>query len=189
VELFFLEDDILLINEVAPRSHNSGQFTFGACVTLSIRAPSSWCFRVSVGRHHLLAPRRDDEPSWRFVGEQSSQWDRLLSHDDFICMAKTKPKRDASGPFSLISRRTQTVLKRGRGSSTLRQNKPVRSGRTPEHPIAKKAHMPPEDQRENETVELFGLEEHVTLSSSLFSADYFMQDMHGFSQPCREIPS
>lgn len=33
VELFLLEDDTLLINEIAPRPHNSGHFTFGACVT------------------------------------------------------------------------------------------------------------------------------------------------------------
>lgn len=33
VEFFLLPDQTLLINEMAPRVHNSGHFTFGACVT------------------------------------------------------------------------------------------------------------------------------------------------------------
>ncbi|HBY58704.1 MAG TPA: 5-(carboxyamino)imidazole ribonucleotide synthase, partial [Solibacterales bacterium] len=30
---FFLQGEELLINELAPRPHNSGHFTFDACVT------------------------------------------------------------------------------------------------------------------------------------------------------------
>ena len=33
VEFFLLEDNTLLINEMAPRPHNSGHFTLGACTT------------------------------------------------------------------------------------------------------------------------------------------------------------
>ena len=33
VEMFELADGTLLINEVAPRTHNSGHYTYGACVT------------------------------------------------------------------------------------------------------------------------------------------------------------
>jgi len=33
VEMFLLEDDSLLVNEIAPRVHNSGHYTFGACAT------------------------------------------------------------------------------------------------------------------------------------------------------------
>jgi len=33
VEFFLLEDETLLVNEIAPRPHNSGHFTFGACTT------------------------------------------------------------------------------------------------------------------------------------------------------------
>jgi 5-(carboxyamino)imidazole ribonucleotide synthase len=33
VELFELEDGSLLVNEIAPRTHNSGHYTWGACVT------------------------------------------------------------------------------------------------------------------------------------------------------------
>jgi 5-(carboxyamino)imidazole ribonucleotide synthase len=33
VEMFELEDGKLLVNEIAPRTHNSGHYTWGACVT------------------------------------------------------------------------------------------------------------------------------------------------------------
>jgi 5-(carboxyamino)imidazole ribonucleotide synthase len=33
VELFLIDDDQLIINELAPRPHNSGHFTFDACLT------------------------------------------------------------------------------------------------------------------------------------------------------------
>ncbi len=33
VELFLTRDGDLLVNEIAPRTHNSGHYTFGACVT------------------------------------------------------------------------------------------------------------------------------------------------------------
>jgi 5-(carboxyamino)imidazole ribonucleotide synthase len=33
VELFELEDGRLLVNEIAPRTHNSGHYTYGACMT------------------------------------------------------------------------------------------------------------------------------------------------------------
>ena len=33
VEMFELRDGQLLVNEIAPRTHNSGHYTYGACVT------------------------------------------------------------------------------------------------------------------------------------------------------------
>jgi 5-(carboxyamino)imidazole ribonucleotide synthase len=33
VELFELADETLLVNELAPRTHNSGHYTYGACAT------------------------------------------------------------------------------------------------------------------------------------------------------------
>ncbi|CCK68849.1 phosphoribosylaminoimidazole carboxylase ADE2 KNAG_0B04140 [Huiozyma naganishii CBS 8797] len=38
VEMFLLETDELLINEIAPRPHNSGHFTINACVTSQFEA-------------------------------------------------------------------------------------------------------------------------------------------------------
>lgn len=38
VEMFYLEDGELLINEIAPRPHNSGHYTIDACVTSQFEA-------------------------------------------------------------------------------------------------------------------------------------------------------
>ncbi len=46
VELFVTDDDRLLVNEIAPRVHNSGHYTFGACRTSQfeqhLRAVCGW---------------------------------------------------------------------------------------------------------------------------------------------------
>ena len=38
VEMFLLENNELLINEIAPRPHNSGHYTIDACVTSQFEA-------------------------------------------------------------------------------------------------------------------------------------------------------
>ncbi len=46
-----------------------------------------------------------------------------------------------------------------------------------------------DDQEEGVAVELSNLEEYLALSSSFCSADFFLKDTLGFSQPFGEIPS
>ena len=69
VEMFLLPDERLLLNEVAPRPHNSGHFTIEACATSQyaqhLRAVLGWplgapglavgcrCTRPSVGVYHV----------------------------------------------------------------------------------------------------------------------------------------
>ena len=58
VELFLTRDDQLLVNEVAPRPHNSGHYTIDACVTTAFcsalrngagaSSTSFWCRRCRV---------------------------------------------------------------------------------------------------------------------------------------------
>lgn len=43
VEMFLLEDDTLLINEIAPRPHNSGHYTQNACATSQFEAHVRAC--------------------------------------------------------------------------------------------------------------------------------------------------
>ncbi|MCB9507776.1 MAG: 5-(carboxyamino)imidazole ribonucleotide synthase [Myxococcales bacterium] len=56
IELFVVGDDRLLVNEIAPRTHNSGHFTFGACATSQfeqhVRAICGW----PLGDPSLLRP-------------------------------------------------------------------------------------------------------------------------------------
>ena len=62
VELFLLGDDTLLVNEIAPRPHNSGHYSIEACHMSSIRSP---CEGNTAGssRNHYLKFHRYESPS------------------------------------------------------------------------------------------------------------------------------
>jgi 5-(carboxyamino)imidazole ribonucleotide synthase len=77
VELFALEDGQLLVNEVAPRTHNSGHFTYGGAATSQFEQHARAILGLPLGDTHLFGPcvmvnllgdlwsRRDDV--WRVV--------------------------------------------------------------------------------------------------------------------------
>lgn len=79
VEMFVLEDGRLLVNEIAPRPHNSGHYTLDACVTsqfeqqvrvlagLPLGDPGLHCPAVMVNLLGDLWAR--GEPDWRLVLE------------------------------------------------------------------------------------------------------------------------
>jgi 5-(carboxyamino)imidazole ribonucleotide synthase len=56
VEFFLARDDRLLINELAPRPHNSGHFTFDACVTSQFEQQVRATCGLPLGATHQLAP-------------------------------------------------------------------------------------------------------------------------------------
>lgn len=77
VEFFVVEGDVLLVNEIAPRPHNSGHYSIDACVTsqfeqqvrilagMPLGDPAQHCPAVMV---NLLGDIwRDGEPDWRLV--------------------------------------------------------------------------------------------------------------------------
>jgi 5-(carboxyamino)imidazole ribonucleotide synthase len=80
VEMFLLGDDTVLVNEIAPRTHNSGHYTYGACMTsqfeqhlraicnLPLGAPTLFCPVVMV---NLLGDLwQAGEPHWEAVLRQ-----------------------------------------------------------------------------------------------------------------------
>jgi 5-(carboxyamino)imidazole ribonucleotide synthase len=77
VEMFLLPDGRLLVNEIAPRVHNSGHFTLGACETSQfeqhLRAvcglplAETTQYRPAVMLNLLGDLWRDGEPDWRPV--------------------------------------------------------------------------------------------------------------------------
>jgi 5-(carboxyamino)imidazole ribonucleotide synthase len=81
VEFFVLEDDTLLINEIAPRPHNSGHYTIDACVTSQFEQQVRAMCGLLPGSTALLKPAvmvnllgdvwRDDggEPNWNVLME------------------------------------------------------------------------------------------------------------------------
>ncbi|AXK38662.1 5-(carboxyamino)imidazole ribonucleotide synthase [Crenobacter cavernae] len=81
VEFFVLEDDTLLINEIAPRPHNSGHYTLDACITSQfqqqVRAlcgllPGSTALLKPAVMVNLLGdvwPESGREPNWAVLME------------------------------------------------------------------------------------------------------------------------
>jgi 5-(carboxyamino)imidazole ribonucleotide synthase len=80
VEFFVRRDGSLLVNELAPRPHNSGHFTFDACVTSQFEQQLRAVCGLPLGSPRLLAPVvmvnilgdawADGEPPWcRLLGD------------------------------------------------------------------------------------------------------------------------
>jgi 5-(carboxyamino)imidazole ribonucleotide synthase len=75
VEFFLTRDGRLLINELAPRPHNSGHFTFDACVTSQFEQQLRAVCGLPLGSTELLRPAamanllgdlwEQGEPDWR----------------------------------------------------------------------------------------------------------------------------
>ena len=80
VEFFLLEDDTLLINEVAPRPHNSGHFTFGACVTSQFEQHLRAICGLPLGDTSLMHPVVMVNLLGDLWRDGPPRWDRLLTH-------------------------------------------------------------------------------------------------------------
>ncbi|MDH5296955.1 MAG: 5-(carboxyamino)imidazole ribonucleotide synthase [Nitrospirota bacterium] len=80
VELFLLEDDTLLVNEVAPRPHNSGHFTFGACVTSQFEQHLRAICGLPLGDSSLMRPVVMVNLLGDLWRNGPPRWDHLLAH-------------------------------------------------------------------------------------------------------------
>ncbi|GAB4244457.1 MAG: 5-(carboxyamino)imidazole ribonucleotide synthase [Candidatus Methylacidiphilales bacterium] len=82
VEMFLCRDGTLLVNELAPRPHNSGHYTFDACVTSQFEQQLRAVCGMPLGETRLLSPVvmvnllgdlwAQGEPDWRMVLEEPS---------------------------------------------------------------------------------------------------------------------
>ena len=82
VEFFILQDDQLLINEIAPRPHNSGHFSIDACVTSQFEQQVRTLCNLPLGNAAMHQPCvminllgevwQDGEPDWTKVLRESS---------------------------------------------------------------------------------------------------------------------
>ena len=77
IELFVTREGSLLVNEIAPRTHNSGHYTFGACATSQFEQHVRAICGLPLGDPSLLRPAvmlnllgdlwRDGPPVWHAV--------------------------------------------------------------------------------------------------------------------------
>lgn len=78
VEMFVTSDGDILVNEIAPRPHNSGHWTIEACLTSqfkqSIRAAAG--LPLGSAEHHSNAVMRN------LIGDDVKHWQDILSHPE-----------------------------------------------------------------------------------------------------------
>ena len=139
VELFLLEDDSLLINEIAPRPHNSGHFTFGACVTSQFEQHLRAICGLPLGDSTLLIPVLMMNLLGDLWKNGSPNWDRLLAHPRvrLHLYGKDHPKPGRKmGHFLLLEKNPDRLL--NEAEALLRGLTPGqtgRSGRSIEHSV------------------------------------------------------
>jgi 5-(carboxyamino)imidazole ribonucleotide synthase len=113
VEFFVLEDDALVINEIAPRPHNSGHYTLDACANDQFEQQVRTMCGLPPGDARLLSPVamvnllgdiwRDDEPAW----------DKLLSQPNVklhLYGKKTARIGRKMGHFNVLADDAETAL-------------------------------------------------------------------------------
>ena len=83
IEFFVLEDGSLVVNEMAPRPHNSGHYTLDACVTSQFAQQVRAMARLPLGdcRQHSPAVMLNILGDVWFEGDQVREpaWDRVLA--------------------------------------------------------------------------------------------------------------
>jgi len=139
VELFLLEDDRLLINEIAPRPHNSGHFTFGACVTSQFEQHLRAICGLPLGDCTLLSPVVMMNLLGDLWENGPPNWDGLLAHPGvrLHLYGKDHPKPGRKmGHFLLLEKNSDRLL--NEAEALLRGLTPGqtgRSGRSIEHSV------------------------------------------------------
>ena len=114
VEFFVLQDDELVINEIAPRPHNSGHYTLDATLTSQFEQQVRTLCGLPPGDTRLLSPVvmvnllgdlwRDDAPAW----------DRLLSQPNVMLhlYGKTSARIGRKmGHFNVLAEDVDTAIR------------------------------------------------------------------------------
>ncbi len=79
---FFLVDGSLLINEIAPRPHNSGHFTLNATVTSQFEQQVRMLCELPAGDTSLLSPVVMNNLLGDLWNDAPPPWERLLKHPE-----------------------------------------------------------------------------------------------------------
>jgi 5-(carboxyamino)imidazole ribonucleotide synthase len=123
VEFFVLRDGALLVNEIAPRPHNSGHYTIDACVTSQFEQQARAMAGLPLGAADLLAPAvmlnilgdvwyepgGDNlrEPDWaaalsvasaklHLYGKHEARRGRKMGHVTIVASSVAQARRDAA---------------------------------------------------------------------------------------------
>ena len=113
VEFFVLPDDTLVINEIAPRPHNSGHYTLDATVTSQFEQPVRTLCGLPPGETRLLSPVVMVNVLGDLWRDGSPAWDRLLSQPNALLhLYGKKSAREGRkmGHFNVLAEDVDTAL-------------------------------------------------------------------------------
>jgi len=80
VEFFVTNDNVLLVNEIAPRPHNSGHYTIDACVTSQFEQQVRMVCDLPFGEARLLSPVVMVNLLGDLWGNGPPDWSRIFEH-------------------------------------------------------------------------------------------------------------
>lgn len=125
VEFFVTKQDALLVNEIAPRTHNSGHFTIDACVTSQFEQQVRTVCNLPFGDTRLLSPVvmtnllgdlwGDSQPDWQHVfnspatklhlyGKASARAGRKMGHYCTLADSVEAAQAEADTIFTALSK-------------------------------------------------------------------------------------
>ena len=113
VEFFLLADNRLVVNEIAPRPHNSGHFTIDACVTSQFEQQVRALCALPLGDTRLLSPVVMVNLLGDTWGTTHPPWQQLLSHPNvklhLYGKREARPGRKM-GHYTVLSSRIEEAL-------------------------------------------------------------------------------
>lgn len=113
VELFILDDGRILINEIAPRPHNSGHYTLDATVTSQFEQQVRTLCGLPPGDTRLLSPVVMINLLGDVWGDSEPDWTDLFEHPGLMLhlygKASARPGRKM-GHFNLLANTVDTAL-------------------------------------------------------------------------------
>ena len=113
VEFFLVEDGRLLVNEIAPRPHNSGHYTIDACVTSQFEQQVRVMCSLPLGDTSLLCPAVMLNLLGDLWTAQAPPWDRVLRHQTakLHLYGKSTPRAGRKmGHVTVLSQQAEVAL-------------------------------------------------------------------------------
>lgn len=115
IEFFVLENGSVLVNELAPRPHNSGHFTLDACTTDQFEQQVRVLCGLPLGETQILSPAAMGNLMGDLWKEGDPDWSLLLSEKDLKLhlygKESARPGRKM-GHFTILDPNTGTAMKK-----------------------------------------------------------------------------
>ncbi len=100
VEMFVGRDGQVLVNELAPRPHNSGHWTIEACATSQFRQS----IRAAAGLPLGSADRHSNAVMWNLIGDDVNHWNEIVARPDMSLHLYGKAEARAGRKMGHITR-------------------------------------------------------------------------------------